>query len=289
MALDFQSVNCLKDFNIRNIVKQKSKEKKDIMLFVHMNNLQNKIRSNYKGIGRNINNFYNNVYLPIHQQLMTIRITDSEINNINQVTQIFNDYYERLKEFSTVNRITSQSKFESTFLEEMSSYLFKDLNELKDGTLGVFNKRIFSGLKINSNGSVDIITKDVDFCIGKEINLTIASQPLISIVLPVVAVEVKTFLDATMFGEVKSSSRAIKNATPKAKPYVLMGYRALADSHIIAARNDSALTEMFVLRENANDPMHAEVLIDYWKEIMNSVHLVSIENPVGKIGRLLKR
>ena len=259
------------------------------MLFVHMNNLQNKIRSNYKGIGRNINNFYNNVYLPIHQQLMTIRITDSEINNINQVTQIFNDYYERLKEFSTVNRITSQSKFESTFLEEMSSYLFKDLNELKDGTLGVFNKRIFSGLKINSNGSVDIITKDVDFCIGKEINLTIASQPLISIVLPVVAVEVKTFLDATMFGEVKSSSRAIKNATPNAKTYVLMGYRALADSHIIAARNDSALTEMFVLRENANDPMHAEVLIDYWKEIMNSVHLVSIENPVGKIGRLLKR
>lgn len=218
------------------------------MLFVHNNNLQNKIRTNYKGLGTSIQDFYDNKYLPVHNQLMAMSFSDADVESIRLATQVFNDYYEQLKEFSSSHGVTSQSKFESTFLEEMSSYLFKDLRELQNGAFGVFNKRIFAGLKINNDGTVDIITKDVDFCIGKEIRLTIESQHPVTLVLPVVAIEVKTFLDATMFGEVKSSSRAIKNASPNAKTYVLMGYRSLADTHIIAARNDSALTEMFALR-----------------------------------------
>lgn len=254
------------------------------MLFVHMKNLQNKIQTNYKGLRACIQDFYDGTYLPVHRELMALSISES---NIEKATELFNRYYNELKAFSKAHKISSQSKFESTFLEEMSCYLFKDLRELRDGSLGVFNRHIFAGLKINSDSSVDIITKDVDFCIGKEVQLTIEAQRPVSLVLPVAAVEVKTFLDATMLGEVKSSSRAIKNASPNAKTYVLMGYRSLADAHIIAARNDSALTEMFALRENVNDPMHADVLTEYWREISDAVHSISGENPVNKIGKLL--
>ena len=74
-----------------------------------------------------------------------------------------------------------------------------------------------------------------------------------------------------MFGEVKSSSKAIRNASPNAKTYVLMGYRSLSDVHIISARNDAALTEMFALRESADAPMRAEVIRDYWLEIRDAV------------------
>ena len=260
-------------------------EERQAMLFVHEKNLQSKIRTNYKGVGTEIQDFFSNVYTPVHQQLLGMEINEETIPT---VTQIFNGYYGRLKTFSANHGIMSQSKFESTFLEEMSCYLFKDLPELRDGTLGVFNKRIFAGLKINADGSVEFLHKDVDFCIGKEVTFTIETQRKVSIVLPVVAVEVKTFLDATMFGEVKSSSGAIKNASPNAKTYVLMGYRSLADEHIIAARNDSALTEMFALRENANDPMHADILLQYWQEIKNAVHSATDVNAVNKVGKLLR-
>ena len=33
------------------------------MLFVHENNLKNKINGNYNGKGKEINDFYNNIYL----------------------------------------------------------------------------------------------------------------------------------------------------------------------------------------------------------------------------------
>ena len=90
------------------------------------------------------------------------------------------------------------------------------------------------------------------------------------LILPIVAVEVKTYLDATMFGEIKSSSKAIRSASPNSRTYVLMGYRDLADEHIVAARQDATLTEMFALRENADSPFLPSVLKEYWEEINNA-------------------
>lgn len=259
------------------------------MLFMHENNLRNKIQHNYKGLGEEIEAFYQTHYLPTKQQLLAISFGKTEPDSFRNATEIFNSYYDALKHFSSDHpEVKSQSKFESTFLEEISTYLFHALPEITDGSLGVYNKRIFAGLKINNDKTVDVITKDVDFCIGKAVSLSIDQQAPTHLVLPVVAVEVKTFLDATMFGEVKSSSKAIKSASPNAKTYVLMGYRSLADAHIIAARNDSALTEMFALRANANDPMRADVIQDYWQEICTAVTNMSADIQVNTIGRLLK-
>lgn len=257
------------------------------MIFVHENNLLTKIRNNYKGLGKVIEDFYNQRYLPVKEKLLSITFTSDNDMSFNIATQIFNSYYDELKNFTKIHPITSQSKFESTFLEEMNSYLFKDLPEIQSGDLGVYNKRIFAGMKINSDSTIEVITKDVDFCIGKGVNISIDNQPATHLVLPVVAVEVKTFLDATMFGEVKSSSKAIRNASPNAKTYVLMGYRSLSDVHIISARNDAALTEMFALRNSPNDPMHAEVIRDYWLEIRRAVQQVSSDTQVNMVGRLL--
>lgn len=66
-----------------------------------------------------------------------------------------------------------------------------------------------------------------------------------------------------------------------------MGYRNLSDVHIISVRNDAALTEMFALRNSSNDPMHAEVIHDYWLEIRRAVQQMSAETPVNMVGRLL--
>lgn len=206
------------------------------MLYVHENNLKNKIDGNYNNLKDQIEKFYREEYLPMREKVLDLEFSIEHKENFKLVTKIFNEYYNKLLVFSKRYGVKSQSKFESTFLEEISVYLVKDLEEIKEGKLGIFNKKIYAGLKIDGEHKIEIIKKDVDFCIGKRVEIVIDTQPKTELILPVIAVEVKTYLDATMFGEVKSSSKSIKSASPNSKTYVLMGYKSIADEHIIAAR-----------------------------------------------------
>ena len=257
------------------------------MLYVHGNNIRNKISTNYKGKGNEIYEFYKTVYLPMKPRVLALNFNSVASNDFKQATDEFNTYYNDLIEFSSQNNITSQSKFASTFLEEISCYIFKDLPEIRNETFGIFNKGIFAGIKINSNNHVGVIKKDVDFCIGKKVKISIDNQNPIDLILPVVAVEVKTYLDATMFGEIKSSSKSIRSASPNSKTFVLIGYRNLADEHIIAARQDSTITEIFSLRENEHSPILESVIKEYWSEIKKSVEAATTESLVPPSGKLL--
>ncbi len=258
------------------------------MLYVHENNLLSKISSNYKGHGNKINEFYEKKYLPVRHALEALSFTEKDKTAFVKATEIINKYYKEIDAFSRKYSITSQSKFASTFLEEISTYLFKDLPEIKTGAFGVFNKRIYAGLKIGKDKKIGLITKDVDFCIGKRVNISIDGQASTELILPIVAVEVKTYLDATMFGEIKSSSKAIRSASPNSKTYVLMGYKCLADEHIIAARQDATLSEMFVLRKNENSPIDAQALYLYWHEIVEAISGISTDDQITVPGKLLR-
>lgn len=259
------------------------------MIWVHEKNLLNKIKNNYHGKANEIKKFYDEEYLPIRQKLLCLSFAKARSQQIRTATQLFNNYYKKLKQFSARQHITSQSKLESSFLEEISCFLFRDLPAIRTNQLNFFNKGIFAGLQIDNDRKIQIITKDVDFCIGKEMSLSIDNAKPRPIVFPIVTVEVKTYLDATMFGEVLSSSRAIRNASTSVKTYVLMGCRNIRESHIVAARNDSALTEMFVLQKQSDDPFSAEVLEDYWNEIARATKQAFHTQDVNSIGRLLKR
>ena len=258
------------------------------MLFVHENNLISKINSDYKGHGAKIREFYEEHYLPVRDELSAIVFSEKDKSAFFRAAKIINDYYREIDALSHKYSITSQSKFASTFLEEISTYLFKDIPEIRSGEFGVFNKKVYAGLKIDKNKQIGLITKDVDFCIGKKVNISIDGQSATELILPVVAVEVKTYLDATMFGEIKSSSKAIRSASPNSKTYVLMGYKCLADEHIIAARQDSTLTEMFVLKKNEGAPIDAEALYLYWQEIVISIKDISKEDSITVPGKLLR-
>lgn len=258
------------------------------MLFVHENNLLTKIEKNYKGCSSQISDFYQNTYLPMKTKMLTYHFEENDFQTFSDATNTINVYYNKLREFSKKYNITSQSKFESTYLEEISVYLFREIPEILNGTFGIFNKKIYAGLKIDSNKKMAIITKDVDFCIGKKVNISIDKESLIELILPIVAVEVKTYLDATMFGEIKSSSKSIRSASPDSKTYVLMGYKDLADTHIIAARQDSTLTEMFALRDNNSSLIRDDAVYEYWKEICFAINSVSNEEFVNSHGRLLR-
>ncbi len=258
------------------------------MLYVHEKNLLNKIHMNYKGRGNEIQEFYENKYLPVKNLLNSIEFKQDNMEAFEELADAVNEYYSELECFSQNYEITSQSKFASTFLEEISTYLFKDIPEIKSGEFGVFNKKIYAGFKINKNKEMSVITKDVDFCIGKKVNISIDDRETMELILPIVAVEVKTYLDATMFGEIKSSSKAIRSASPNSKTYVLMGYKCIADEHIIAARQDSVLSEMFVLRRNENSPIDAGALYLYWEEIAGVMSEITEDSQIEVPGRLLR-
>ena len=256
------------------------------MLLIHENNFKSKISQNYKGIGNKIEDFYLNEYLKTKMELMSIDFSKADSKTFEEATQIINDYYKKLDKFTNENGITSQSKFRSTFLEEISSYLFEDNEYIKNGTLGIYNKGIYAGMKIGNDLKVNIMKKDVDFCIGKKVKMTIENQQF-EIILPIVAVEVKTYLDATMFGEVQYSSKLLKNATPNVKTYVLMETNQVGNDKIISARYDNILNEMFVLRLNEESLIEYSVLEDYYNEITSGIVDIAIERDVITPGRLI--
>ena len=260
----------------------------DNLLFIHENNIKTKIDYNYKKIGLVIKDFYDNEYISMRDKILNLHFDETHKNNFITATSIFNDYYKKLIDFRIKNNINSQSKWDSSFLEEISTYLFKDIPEIVSKEYGIFNKRVYAGLKINTSKHIEMITKDVDFCIGKKVKMSISGQPPVDLILPIVAVEVKTYLDATMFGEVKSSSKAIRSASPNSKTYVLMGYKNIANEHLIAARQDSTLTEIFVLQAKEGSPFDAHTIYSYWKEIYNAVTNITDDEDIVVPGRILR-
>ncbi len=254
-------------------------------LFVHDSNLQTKIRSDYNHKKTELMIFYKNEYLPVHELLE--KLCKTPTSKIDEITNCINDYLEKLTKFSNANKITSQSKFRSTFLEEISSYLFSNVPEIKKGLYGIFNKKIYAGIKIEPKGDVSILTKDVDFCIGKKIKIKIDNQSPFEIIIPIVAVEVKTYLDATMFGEVQFSAKAIKNATPNAKTYVLMETNQVGKEKILAARHDNTINELFVLKKDDNSVIEASVLEDFYNEIVQAINDINQNQDIIVPGRLL--
>ena len=171
------------------------------MIYVHENNLLNKIRMNYNGKGKEIEEFYNEVYLNYKNQLAILNYKSCDLEVFEKAAILIDEYLLEIEIFSYKNRITSQSKFRSTFIEEISTYLFSTLPLIEGKTFGIYNKNIFAGMKINSRMHIDILSKDVDFCIGKKVSLILDGVQTLQIIIPIVCVEVKTYLDATMFGE----------------------------------------------------------------------------------------
>lgn len=264
------------------------------MLYIHDSNLRNKINQNYKNVGAEIEKFYHDVYMVYKKQLKSLDYASKDLDVFKKAARLMDDYLEEVEAFSSEHKITSQSKFRSTFIEEISTYLFRDLPLIKNNTFGIFNKNIYAGMKINNQMHIDIIPKDVDFCIGKKVQLKIDRAEPISIIIPIACVEVKTYLDATMFGEVQYSSRQIKNASPNVKTYVLMENNEVSKEKIIAARYDNTLNEMFALRSGRrssknNTPIYYKALLEYYDEIATTVENTDVEDIINDAGRLLDR
>ena len=255
------------------------------MLYIHENNFIKKIHDNYNNHGSEIENFYNTVYRKMRNAVDLINF--SLPNAFIIFATLMNDYDKTLDEFIHKCRIKSQSKLKSTFYEEISAYLFCKLPRILSKEFGIFNKNVCIGLKLNYANELVPETKDVDFCIGQEIELTINGAKTLKIVKPVVAIEVKTYTDATMFGEIQHSSQLLRSASPSAQTYVLMGYNAIGSEHMLTAKY-IPVNQMFALRPNKDSPMQASAFEEYYNEISEFLNRYGTPSPIRALGKLIQ-
>lgn len=250
--------------------------------FYHERNIDTKMKSGspYFHIKNELETFKSKYYVKFRDQQN--EITGIEENDIRNKCEVLNNYYKKVEDFEQKHKIKSQSKFRSTVLEEFCGYLFKDLPEIKQLYLNFFNKSIFAGLKIASNGDMKIQTKDVDFCIGKEFKIVVEKKE-VDLVIPLVAIECKTYLDNTMFSEGQFTAQKLKNGTPNVKVYIFTERNEIKLDNL---PSQSPIDEVFVIKEN-NPEIAYKVVYDFFKVVQSEIQNARRENNIKLPGRLL--
>ena len=254
------------------------------MIYVHKNNLLNRIKKK-GGLSKRTKDFFDNFYCPMRENVENIDF--SEDGAFEQFASLMNKYEQDVIDFEKKNKIKSQSKVKSSFFEEMSCYLFERHPRIISKEFDVFNKEICIGLSLDFKNNIMQDTKDVDFCIGEEVNVLVNNKKM-TIIKPIIAVEVKTYTDATMFGEIRNTNSLLRRASPHARTYVLMGYNAIAEKHLVGAKY-IFINEMFVLRDNENSPMKAEAFKAYYEEISSALDHYGEYNNTDSSARLINR
>lgn len=158
------------------------------------------------------------------------------------------------------NPFTSQSKFESTILEEV---LFRIFKHLKEGQIKIGGTKAYSNLyfspsnfdefKIKDN--VKINYKDQDFAIYKNVIFTLQDRQKVEMSVPVVAFECKTYLDKTMLESSVATAEKIKAGNPSCRFCIVTEWYSVDKSVDIKS---SRIDQIYVLKKDANKSNHKE-------------------------------
>lgn len=185
--------------------------------------------------------------------------------NVFKRVELLNEYKDFIdqskfkKERGNTYGFTSQSKLHSTVIEEFLYYLFEGMPILsgKKMALGpgkAYVDMSFSPKNIDEwekNPGVDIKVKDQDFAIGKEIFCIFSSDGGMhdtvqkNILVPIVAIECKTYLDKTMLDGAAYAAERLKRGNPYALYIVVTETNALDKS---VNPKHTQIDEIFVLR-----------------------------------------
>jgi len=251
--------------------------------FYHKRNLQGKIDNNYKNKGHIINRFMNLYYIPYSQRQLSINGIDKR--SIFRRVALLNIYYHRIDSFLDGNAwITTQSKMRSTILEEFCGYLFKDLPIITKMGLGFFNKKVYSGIAINQKGGIFPKTKDVDFCIGKAIGADFGGKRF-NIIVPLIAIECKTWLDKTMFSEAQYTAQKLKQGAPNVKVYILSGYSGI-DKDEVPSKGQTPIDQVFLIGDTRTN-VNKNAIYGFFSEVSYDLKKATKQIEINNIGKLL--
>lgn len=263
--------------------------------FYHESNINAKIKSNYGRRKDDFIQFKRDIYLPY--KTAQLNITGIDDTAILQKIRLLTDYYAQVNLFNEGGWIKPTSKFRPTILEEFCGYLLKDLPKIDQLRLGFYNKKIFSGLAINSEGKVKIKTKDVDFCVGKHFKVTFGDED-VDIIIPVIAIECKTYTDKTMLNEAQFTALKLKQGSPNTKVYILSEGNQVKDDEI-PFKGQTPLDQIFILRKMKDraqwnkkskkewDEIHNDAVLDFFHLVTTDLDLLLTEKVIPEYGGVI--
>lgn len=215
------------------------------------------------------------------------------IKNIDIIVDELNIYKSFVYEN---NKFSSQSKFESTILEEFIFYLFKNLiyeEKIKLGSVNAYCNLYFSPKNITTfveNPSIKINTKNQDFSIYRRISINV-EESVYNIDVPIVAVECKTYLDKTMLEGSIATAEKVKMGNPHSKYFIVTEtYEVDFNVDICFSRID----QIFVLRKQKrrtakNNKIFSDVVLSLYKQIEKHLNSdwIDIEKNINLNGVVL--
>lgn len=258
-------------------------------MFSHKQNLEGKINSDYKSQKKFFKNFYNNHYLPWHRSNLSIKSIAKA--DISKKVLLLNKYYGKVNKANDQNRpsgqaknwITFQSKFRPTVLEEFCYYLLKDVPEIKKLKLEFRKKKIHAGFEINSKGEIKPKEKDVDCCIVRAEQGKIGKKK-IDLLIPVIAIECKTYLDGTMWNETQYSAILLKRVNSAARVYVLTEGNQVKMTKIT---KESPIDDIFVIRSKKSSEIDVNTVMEFIRQIRKDLKFLINPNIIKIPGRLI--
>ncbi len=244
--------------------------------FWHSQNISAKLNSQqYIKYNNLFKEFLNKKYNPFKNKQLSIKgISKDDIaNKLKELEKYYKEIDIFINKFPEAQRsnLSSRAKLRPTVLEEFCGYLFKDLPEIKKLQLNFYNKGIFAGLGIDENSKTYVKTKDVDFCVGKKLTVDFDGNKQ-TFIIPIVAIECKTYADKTMFSEAQFTAQTIKRGSPNVRVYVLSERNEIALDEIPA---QTPIDQYFVLRKDWESPIDFDVLFDFFIEIRNALKKTS--------------
>lgn len=266
--------------------------------YVHENYLKNKLNEKKSKDSKiYYKELYENHYLVMRKQIESFKLNEYNRDEYFELCSAeLTTYWKYLLSFMNKLGISSNSKIHTNFLEEFSIYFLSKIPKINE--FDIFTKNVFSGFKLNYNGELKQLYKDVDFCIGKEISgIKMPNEEELTIKIPIIFVEVKSYTDATMLGEIVNTSRKIKNAVPNSKSILLSFLKAFKDDHIYEIAGDSYINEIILMtnksRSKSNNDVKSQIsftkkgLKDYYITIEKYMNELNKADKVNNIGSLL--
>lgn len=204
---------------------------------------------------------------------------DSDAQIISKRVQLLSEYKDFIDQKKYAEHFDSRSNLHSSVLEEFMYYLFKDLvaeftsqawigsgkNTFKDIFFDHPNFRHM----VNKPG-VSIETKHHDFVIGVTVNTTFrtlggqgpqATQQ-VSLNVPAVAIECKTYLDKNMLEGASTSAEELKARNPNAIYIVVMEWIKLSE---YVNLHKYKVDQIYILRKQKNTDREFRFLDTYKK------------------------
>lgn len=216
----------------------------------------------------------------LKMQLETVAATDFR-KTIPSRVESLNRYYDFIHNNGYDNVFSAQGKFRSTILEEFMFLLFRqyvDCLKKADGmnVIGCGSVKAYTNLYFKARDfdcfvnapEIGVNTKDQDYAIYRNFKIAINDQEPVSISVPALAVEAKTYIDKTMLDSIIATAEKLKSGNPHTM------FVAVAETYDVSSAVDPAYSrvdQIYVLRKNNRKGAWTAIDIDVVLSLFDDV------------------